>query len=115
KGKILAFGHAGNELTLDSDNASVVLHGYCSYNTNPLGISKAGSEGVNPLNVQTVVKRMRHHDAAGRLNIVSIHSGQEHVNYPSRDDMRMARLFAGVAPYVYYGHHPHVVQGIEML
>ena len=49
------------------------------------------------------------------LNIVSIHSGFEHINLPDLDDIKMARRFAEICPYVYYGHHPHVVQGVELV
>ena len=32
---------------------------------------------------------------------------------PSYDDIRFARLLANKFNYVYYGHHPHVIQGFE--
>lgn len=107
------FGVEDLQLELQDASARVALHGYCSYNTNPLGMSRRGGPGVNPLNVRRVEERLRENHEDGLLNIVSVHSGQEHVNYPSRDDIRMARGFAAVCPYVYYGHHPHVLQGVE--
>lgn len=107
------FGVEGRQLRLDDMGGRVALHGYCSFNTNPLGVSRRGRPGVNPLNVATVEEQLRKNRDDGYLNIVSVHSGQEHVNYPSRDDVRMARRFAGICPYVYYGHHPHVLQGFE--
>ncbi len=107
------FGVDGRQLRLDDGVGRVALHGYCSFNTNPLGISHGGKPGVNALNVATVEAMLRKNHEDGFLNVVSVHSGQEHVNFPSPDDIRMARRFAGVCPYVYYGHHPHVLQGIE--
>lgn len=107
------FGTDGRQLRLEDAGGRVALHGYCSFNTNPLGVARSGRPGVNPLNVRVVEELLRKNHADGFLNIVSVHSGQEHVNYPSRDDVRMARRFATVCPYVYYGHHPHVLQGFE--
>ena len=104
------FGVEGIQHTLESADARVALHGYCSHNTNPLGMSR---RGINTLHLPTVERAMRENHARGFLNVVSIHSGQEHVNRPSRDDIRMARQLAQVCPYVYYGHHPHVLQGVE--
>lgn len=107
------FGVEDRQVELRDASAAVALHGYCSYNTNPLGMSRRGGPGIDPLNVQRVEARLRENHARGLLNVVSVHSGQEHVNYPGRDDIRMARRFASVCPYVYYGHHPHVLQGWE--
>ena len=45
--------------------------------------------------------------------ILSIHAGAEHVNLPDITNIEVARYFADISSYVYYGHHPHVVQGIE--
>ena len=32
---------------------------------------------------------------------------------PSSDDVKFARHLANQFNYVYYGHHPHVIQGFE--
>lgn len=112
-GGIEWFGAEGRQLRLESHRGRVALHGYCSFNTNPLGVSRRGEAGVNPLNVAKVEALLKRNHGDGFLNIVSVHSGQEHINYPSWDDIRMARQFASVCPYVYYGHHPHVLQGFE--
>lgn len=107
------FGVEGRAIELEDAGARVALHGYCSYTTNPLGLSRNGAKGVNPLVFPTVVEAMRRFDQNGFLNIVSVHSGWEHVNYPSRQDICMARAMADICPFVYYGHHPHVMQGVE--
>lgn len=111
---IRTFGTEDHYVALNDPTARVALHGYCAYNTNPLGVSAdLGAVGVNPLDVPVVAAKMREHAGNGFFNIVSVHSGWEHVNFPSREDIRMARMLADVCPYVYYGHHPHVVQGME--
>jgi poly-gamma-glutamate synthesis protein (capsule biosynthesis protein) len=107
------FGVDGREVLLRVGKARVAIHGYCSFNTNPLGVSREFGNGVNFLNLEQVVEAVKRHNRNDYLNIVSVHSGQEHVNYPSRDDIRMARFLSSYGPYVYYGHHPHVMQGYE--
>jgi poly-gamma-glutamate synthesis protein (capsule biosynthesis protein) len=42
-----------------------------------------------------------------------VHAGLEHVNFPAYHDVQMARQLSQTCPYIYYGHHPHVLQGIE--
>jgi poly-gamma-glutamate synthesis protein (capsule biosynthesis protein) len=101
------FGVNNKALTLD--DAKIALHGYCCYSTNPYGLDA----DVNKLNIDTVSKKLTNYHQNGYLNIVSIHAGLEHVNFPAYHDIQMARQFSQICPYVYYGHHPHVLQGIE--
>lgn len=74
---------------------------------------KARWIGINKYNVADVKKAITDEHEKGFLNIVAAHVGLEHVNYPSLDHVRASRQFADVCPYVYYGHHPHVIQGVE--
>lgn len=72
-----------------------------------------GGYGVNAYDVRKVEKCLTHNSNEGFLNIVAVHAGKEHVNYPSIEHIRAARQLAKKADYVYYGHHPHVIQGVE--
>lgn len=108
---IRSFGCEDKDLLVDE--ARVVFHGYCSYNTNPLGLAARGGV-VDELDVRLLLEKFKAYQDAGYLNIISVHSGFEHVNYPSIDDITLARKLSTIAPYVYYGHHPHVVQGSEV-
>ena len=74
-----------------------------------------GENGINILNVKEVERLMSENWEKGYFNIVSVHTGQEHVNYPNYDAIRMARKWAKQFDYVYYGHHPHVIQGMETI
>lgn len=107
------FGTEGKDLRLEKAGNKIAFSGFCCYSSNPLCCVRNGVYGVNAYNVDTVRNIVRENDAEGYLNIVAVHSGIEHVNYPSRDHIRAARLLAEECPYVYYGHHPHVVQGVE--
>ena len=107
------FGVEGKELHLDSDGCKVAFSGFCCYTTNPLKCVKYGEYGVNAYNVEKVRDIMNHNARDGYLNIVAVHAGMEHVNYPSLDHIRAARRLACICPFVYFGHHPHVIQGVE--
>ena len=107
------FGIEGKQCFVNKNGIKVALSGYCSFNTNPQKITFNSSIGINGLDIEQVKKNMSANHENGYFNILSIHSGQEHVNFPSLDDINMARELSNIAPYIYYGHHPHVIQPVE--
>ena len=107
------FGTEGKELKIKLDENKIAFSGFCCYTTNPLKCVPYGEYGVNAYNLQTAENIIKRNADDGYLNVVAVHAGLEHVNYPSIDHIRAARKLAMVCPYVYYGHHPHVIQGIE--
>lgn len=108
------FGSDGQTWKYEKDGNSLFFSGYCCYSTNPLKLAeRQGGYGINKYNVQDVRDSIKKANEDGYLNIVSVHAGLEHVNYPSLDHVRAARQLADTCHYFYYGHHPHVVQGVE--
>lgn len=108
------FGLDGKEYSFCDSNNKLLFSGFCCYSSNPLCVAKKyGNHGVNCFNVEDVDNLIRKKNQEGFLNIVSSHAGMEHVNYPHTDHIQAARQLAKVAPFVYYGHHPHVIQGVE--
>lgn len=107
------FGTEGIELKKEIGGNKLAFSGYCCYSSNPLQCVPSGDYGVNAYNLQQVAGDIKRKHDEGYLNIVAVHAGLEHVNYPSIDHIRAARKLADVCPYVYYGHHPHVIQGVE--
>lgn len=107
------FGLEDKYELLEDSNNKIALHGYCCYSTNPVGINNGQGIGINKLDVSEVTRNLKRFNDLGFYNILSFHLGQEHVNYPNYDHVLMARQFAQVCPHVFYGHHPHVMQGIE--
>lgn len=108
------FGANGKDLKIESEGNRLAFNGFCCYSTNPLKISsKYGNYGINGFNIGEVATIMLQNHEEGYLNILAIHSGIEHVNRPSVEQIKVAHLLGNVAPYLWYGHHPHVVQGIE--
>lgn len=108
------FGAEGKTVEVVKDNNKLLFMGYCCYSTNPLCLAKSvGDIGINTFNVNGVIEDITCAHDKGFLPIVASHVGLEHVNFPSLDHIRAARKFAELCPYIYYGHHPHVIQGVE--
>lgn len=110
------FGIENKEIHLEFNNNKLALSGYCCYSTNGLGYQEnIKTLGVNVLDGYFLEERLIENANNGYLNLVSIHAGQEHVNYPNTDHIKLARILAKKVPYIYYGHHPHVIQGVEKI
>lgn len=107
------FGTEGKDLQFDMCGAKLAFSGYCCYSSNPLQCVRQGKYGVNAYNLIDVQKFIKNKVSEGFFPIVAVHAGLEHVNYPSIDHVKAARKLADEHPYVYYGHHPHVIQGVE--
>lgn len=109
------FGANGRDFKFIKDKNKLAFNGFCCYSSNPLKISKAyGKYGINRFNLLEARNLLLEYAQDGFLNIFAIHSGIEHVNTPSIEQVYAARVLANAAPLVWYGHHPHVVQGIEV-
>lgn len=106
------FGVEDKILNFKKDNNQINFFGYTCISTNPILFSKEGKYPINLLVPKKVEEDLERHKHEG-LNIISFHMGQEHVNYPNYDHVRMARKIADKYSYILYGHHPHVIQGVE--
>lgn len=107
------FGAEGKNLQVGKAGGRVAFSGYCCYSSNPLMCVKNGEYGVDAYNLKEAEAFIDGCEAKRYLPVLAIHAGLEHVNYPSLDHVRAARLLSKKGKFVYYGHHPHVVQGIE--
>jgi poly-gamma-glutamate synthesis protein (capsule biosynthesis protein) len=108
--RIEYFGVEDKSMFIEHDDNKICFSGYCCYSTNPL---RLGKNGVNPLHYKTVTNILNKNKQCGYNTILSIHAGEEHINYPNCDHISFARKLSEITPYIYYGHHPHVLQGIE--
>lgn len=113
--KIKYFGSESIEQFVEFGDNKIALSGFCCYSTNPLKVVSGNYIGVNELNVERLSELIKKNNINGYYNIASIHSGQEHVNYPNYDSVLLAHKLAKICPFTYYGHHPHVAQGVEYI
>lgn len=107
------FGTEGKDVYAEILGNKIAFSGFCCYTTNPLKCVPYGDYGVNAYSIPSALQVLKNNTKNGYLNIMAVHAGLEHVNYPSLEHIRAARLLAKEMPFVYYGHHPHVIQGIE--
>ena len=110
------FGIGGRQVILQDGVTEVALTGFCCYSTNPIGVRTfLRPGGVDPLHLKHLERTLVSDRRLGRFSVLSIHWGIEHVNFPSREHIELARYLTKLNPYVLYGHHPHVLQGVESL
>lgn len=108
------FGDNGTTFEYNFGNNKLLFSGYCCYSSNPLCVSKVpGGYGINRYNVKEVGELIKTTANIGYLNIIAVHAGKEHVNYPSIDHIRAARKLSAAGNFVYYGCHTHTIQGVE--
>lgn len=108
------FGSEGKSWKYECDDNKILFSGFCCYSTNPLKLSdNQGGYGINKFNIKDISNLMRKAHENGYFNVIAAHVGLEHVNTPSVDHVRASRKLADICPYFYYGHHPHVIQGVE--
>lgn len=107
------FGTEGKEVHAEILGNKIAFSGFCCYTSNPLKCVPYGEYGVNAYSIPSALQVLKDNTSNGYLNIMAVHAGIEHVNYPSYEHVRAARLLTDMVPFVYYGHHPHVVQGVE--
>lgn len=109
------FGSEGKDFLYEGKGCRLVFSGYCCYSSGPRHCVPFGDYGVNEYNLRNAIIRLQEYSKNGFLNILCVHAGKEHVNYPGLDTIMAARIMAKEAPMLYIGHHPHVAQGIEKI
>lgn len=109
------FGVDGKDVLFENDDCKLAFTGYCCYSSGPYGCVKYGRPGINEFDLGVAQENVKKYKNGGGINVVSVHSGIEHVNYPSLDTIKAAKLLSSQGTIIYYGHHPHVVQGIEKI
>lgn len=95
---------------------SIRFRGFCSYSTNPMGIrARPGSEQLEQFRPAEVGALLMRDRSEGWFPVLSMHSGEEHVDMPGPIDRRVAGFLADGCSYLLYGHSPHVVQAAEWI
>lgn len=76
-------------------------------------VATAESQGVCPLDVDELARRIARLKKEVHHVIVSIHWGDERFLIPSPQQVLQAHALADAGASLILGHHPHVVQGLE--
>ena len=64
-------------------------------------------------NKEIILKDIRKNKKKFDYLILSLHWGAEHINYPSPEQIKIAREFIDSGANIILSHHSHMVQGIE--
>jgi poly-gamma-glutamate synthesis protein (capsule biosynthesis protein) len=75
------------------------------------GPAKAGAA---PLDEGAVVAALSRARSEASLVVLSLHWGGESMAYPSSEQKRLAHKFVDAGADIILGHHPHVLQGVEV-
>jgi poly-gamma-glutamate capsule biosynthesis protein CapA/YwtB (metallophosphatase superfamily) len=74
----------------------------------------SASSGVPPLDCENLCKKIR--DLSGAVDhiFISPHWGHERFRFPSPGQIKQAHAFIDAGASMVLGHHPHVIQGMEI-
>ncbi len=96
---------------LEKDGNTLKFMGYCCYTANGTRYrSEYKKDYITPVLQQEIEKELAEENC---LPILSIHWGDENVNYPRYEHIQFARRLAQNHSFFLHGHHPHALQGVE--
>jgi poly-gamma-glutamate synthesis protein (capsule biosynthesis protein) len=76
---------------------------------------RATEPWVRPLDLEPALQAVREARARADLVVVSVHWGNEYQHQPTKRQRDIARALATAGCDVLLGHHPHVLQPVELL
>jgi hypothetical protein len=110
----LQLDEAAAPAVVECNGLRLVLLGAVDRQTGPLRLAAADGWGVAPLDVGRLARQVRSlRDRADHV-IVSLHWGEERFLIPSPEQMVQARALIDAGASMVLGHHPHVLQGLEL-
>lgn len=90
------------------------IHSYCCYSTNASGFLNGEGIGISPLRYPDLLKEVEKDKINQVLSCVCLHWGDEYSPYVNRWQYNCFRKISGVNDCIIYGHHAHMMQGIEI-
>ena len=92
------------------------FHSYCCYSTNGAGYMKnENTFGISPLVYNKVINDAEIDKKNGFLSIFSFHWGDEYSCYANELQIKLFHILSRINKCLIYGHHTHVMQGIEFM
>jgi len=105
---------AGRPAVLDVGGVRLAFIAAVDHRSGPARFAAEDGWGVAPLDVPRLVETIgRLREQANRV-IVSVHWGEERFLIPSPKQIQEAHALADAGASLILGHHPHVVQGLEV-
>ncbi|MFG6113876.1 CapA family protein [Halobacillus sp. MO56] len=97
-----------------SEGIDVAFLSY-TYGTNGIPVPKNKDYLVNLIDKQTIKSEVKQANQAADAVVVSMHFGDEYQRMPNNYQKELAQMISDAGAHVILGHHPHVLQPIEML
>lgn len=107
------FGVNNKDLRLEMDNNRVSFSGFCCYSANGSHYINGKGIGINALTHDSVNRQIIKDKDGDWLTILSLHWGDEHTNFPSVSQIKLAHKITQSHKLIIHGHHTHTIQGIE--
>ncbi len=104
---------ASRPLISESGDVKLGWLGYTALDTVPSHVATAEGYGVNPFEIDKVLKDIENLKLEVDHVLVSVHWGVEFSNLPSPLQILQARRMIDTGATAILGHHAHVIQGVE--
>ena len=110
----LTLSDATRPCILNIKGIRIALLGTVDASSGMKGFAGPASSGVPPLECESLGNQIR--DLVGDADhiLISPHWGHERFRFPSPEQIRQAHAFIDAGASLVLGHHPHVIQGMEL-
>lgn len=99
---------------MEIDQVKIAFLGIVDISSGPFRFADESVSGVAPLDIQKVCDIIRRLTPKVDHVVVSPHWGRERFRIPSIDQIHQAHAFVDAGASMVLGHHPHVLQGMEI-
>ncbi len=108
------YGEAACPVVVDRNGVSVAFMGFVDSSSGPQGFADETKSGVAAFSVEHICQQIKDVKAKVDHVVISPHWGRERFRIPSREQLEQARALVDAGASMILGHHPHVMQGLEM-
>jgi len=105
--------NCNNPAKIEYAGREVLLFGYCCESAKPVFATQE-KPGSAKLDEDTIIKDIKKYKTLENYIILNLHWGDEHNQCPKYSDVLLARRFIDAGADLIIGHHPHVLQPVEI-
>ena len=110
----LDYSEAARPVVMERNGVSLAFMGFVDRSSGPQGFADENKSGVAEFSVEHICQQIKDVKAKVDHVVISPHWGRERFRIPSREQMEQARTLVDAGASMILGHHPHVMQGLEM-
>ncbi|WP_182871060.1 CapA family protein [Rhodopirellula sp. JC639] len=99
---------------LESNGLRIAFVGAVDHRSGPYQFASDRDWGVAPLDLELLIGQTKQLRSTADHVVVSIHWGEERFLVPSPAQQQQARALVDAGASLILGHHPHVLQGLEI-